>query len=55
VKIGEEKHLMMIDMHHIITDGSSTGILTREFATRYKGEPLSHLRIQYKDFSEWQN
>jgi tyrocidine synthetase-3 len=54
-KLEEQRYLLMIDMHHIITDGTSRDILTREFAGLYNGESLSPIKIQYKDFSEWQN
>ncbi len=50
-----EKHVLMIDMHHIITDGSSIGILIREFILFYTGQTPPPLRIQYKDYSQWQN
>jgi len=49
------KHILMYDMHHIISDGISIGILVKEFSRLYEGEELATLRIQYKDFSEWQN
>jgi acyl carrier protein/NRPS condensation-like uncharacterized protein len=55
VKIEEQKHFLMIDMHHIVTDGTSRDILTGEFASLYNGEALSPLKIQYKEYSEWQN
>lgn len=48
-------YLLMIDMHHIITDGTSMGILVREFMLLYEGSELPELRLQYKDFSQWQN
>ena len=48
------QHLLMIDMHHIISDGVSLGILTDEFVKLYNGEQLTQLRVQYKDYSEWQ-
>jgi amino acid adenylation domain-containing protein len=52
-----DKHILMVDMHHIITDGTSTGIIVKEFMAfySYAGEVLPPLRIQYKDFSEWRN
>ncbi|MCB2311578.1 amino acid adenylation domain-containing protein [Clostridium tagluense] len=55
VKLADERHLLMIDMHHIIGDGVSINILTREFIKLYKGVKLPKLRIQYKDYSEWQS
>ncbi|WP_256703438.1 condensation domain-containing protein, partial [Paenibacillus peoriae] len=45
----EPQYLLMLDMHHIISDGVSTGVLTREFARLYSDEELPPLRIQYKD------
>jgi amino acid adenylation domain-containing protein len=46
---------LFIDIHHIITDAASQLLLTREFHELYAGNILPHLRIQYKDFAEWQN
>ncbi|MGB7604680.1 MAG: condensation domain-containing protein, partial [Lutisporaceae bacterium] len=54
-KIKDKEHVLMIDMHHIISDGTSMGILTKEFIELYDGKELAELRIQYKDFAEWQN
>lgn len=54
-RMGEASYLLMIDMHHIIGDGTSMGILGSEFARIYNGEVLEPLRIQYKDFAVWQN
>ncbi|NIM17014.1 MAG: amino acid adenylation domain-containing protein [Candidatus Aminicenantes bacterium] len=55
IRRNEEKHVLMTDMHHIITDGSSIGILVREFMTLYTGGPLPCFCIQYKDYTQWQN
>ena len=55
VKIHQRRHILMYDMHHIISDGTSMGIIVEEFSRLYAGEELDPLRIQYKDFSEWQN
>ncbi|WP_156497359.1 condensation domain-containing protein, partial [Paenibacillus jamilae] len=46
----EAQHLLMLDMHHIVSDGVSMGVLTEEFVRLYDGEELSPLRIQYKDY-----
>ncbi|HLP46163.1 MAG TPA: amino acid adenylation domain-containing protein, partial [Candidatus Kapabacteria bacterium] len=53
-KLEEEKHLLMIDMHHIISDGTSMNILVKDLMILYQEEDLPKLHIQYKDFSEWQ-
>jgi tyrocidine synthetase-3 len=55
VEIEGEESLLMIDMHHIISDGVSHRILEREFDSLYSGEELPSLLLQYKDYSEWQN
>jgi non-ribosomal peptide synthetase component F len=48
------RHVLIVDMHHIITDGTSVDILIREFVSLYRGEELPPLKIQYKDFAQWQ-
>jgi len=55
VKLYLEKYILMFDMHHIISDGTSMGILTDEFVKLYEGQELSPLRLQYKDYAAWQN
>jgi amino acid adenylation domain-containing protein len=52
---GEHTCILMVDMHHIIADGASTGILVSEFMSLYNGEGLPVPGIRYKDFAEWQN
>ncbi|HLP60306.1 MAG TPA: D-alanine--poly(phosphoribitol) ligase subunit DltA [Candidatus Deferrimicrobium sp.] len=50
------QRFLFIDMHHIITDGTSQGILEREFRElQEEGMVLKPLRLQYKDYSEWYN
>ncbi len=51
--VAESKHLLLVDMHHIVTDGFSHGILVKDFLTLYAGAALPALRLQYKDYSEW--
>ncbi len=50
-----QEYLLLVDVHHIITDGVSHPILAQEFNTLYEGGELRRLRLQYKDFSRWQN
>ncbi|MCP4153753.1 MAG: non-ribosomal peptide synthetase, partial [bacterium] len=47
-------HLLLVDMHHIIADGTSVGILASEFMALYEGKTLTPLRVQYKDYTRWQ-
>ncbi|MGB8193271.1 MAG: amino acid adenylation domain-containing protein, partial [Chitinophagaceae bacterium] len=58
--VGEERWILSYVMHHIISDGWSMEVLIRElllFYTSYvsgKAHGLKDLRIQYKDYSVWQ-
>jgi amino acid adenylation domain-containing protein len=60
LRLATEEHLLLLSMHHIISDGWSRGILMRELAALYnafgRGEPspLTDLRVQYADFAIWQ-
>lgn len=55
IRVSENIHFLVYDMHHIIADGTSLGILVKEFVQLYSGQTLQDLKIQYKDFSSWQN
>uniref|UniRef100_UPI0013571877 amino acid adenylation domain-containing protein n=1 Tax=Paenibacillus puerhi TaxID=2692622 RepID=UPI0013571877 len=48
------RHLLLLDMHHIISDGVSMSIFIDDIIRLYHGEELPPLRIQYKDFAAWQ-
>ena len=56
----EDEHLLLLTMHHIVSDGWSLGVLFRELATLYEGfvegetPSLPELPIQYADFAIWQ-
>ncbi|MFC2146224.1 condensation domain-containing protein [Acidobacteriota bacterium] len=54
-KLEEKKYILMIKMHHIITDALSNKITWDEFNRLYYKQQLKELKIQYKDFCEWQN
>jgi tyrocidine synthetase III len=54
MKIEAEKYILLVDMHHIISDGVSTGILISDFISLYSGKELPTLQLQYKDYSQWQ-
>ena len=53
-------HVMLINMHHIVADGWSLGVIVKEMVALYsalsRGEasPLAELPIQYADFAQWQ-
>jgi iturin family lipopeptide synthetase A len=48
------EHLMIMDSHHIVMDGVSRFVLREEFNKLYNKEALPLLKLQYKDYSEWQ-
>ncbi|MFY9575010.1 MAG: amino acid adenylation domain-containing protein, partial [Blastocatellia bacterium] len=58
--LGDLDHVLLFTMHHIISDGWSIGILTKELSLLYEAfcekklSPLSELPIQYADFVKWQ-
>lgn len=58
--LGEEDHVLLFTMHHIVSDNWSMGILIRELGELYKAfslglrSPLPELSIQYADFAVWQ-
>ncbi|HEX8088300.1 MAG TPA: amino acid adenylation domain-containing protein, partial [Blastocatellia bacterium] len=60
LRLGEEDHTLLLTLHHIISDGWSTGVLIREMVLLYeafleeKPSPLAELPIQYADFASWQ-
>ncbi|HLP46995.1 MAG TPA: amino acid adenylation domain-containing protein, partial [Candidatus Kapabacteria bacterium] len=55
LKNNDGSYILLVDMHHIITDGTSHEVLKHDFMSLYKGELLPSLRLQYKDFAQWQN
>ncbi|HLP60148.1 MAG TPA: condensation domain-containing protein, partial [Candidatus Deferrimicrobium sp.] len=54
IKETDKRHILVLDMHHIAVDGTSVRIFINEFVQLYSGAQLSPLKLQYKDFSEWQ-
>ncbi|OIK28411.1 non-ribosomal peptide synthetase [Streptomyces malaysiense] len=60
VRLADEDHLLLLAQHHIVTDGWSVGVLTRELAALYHaettGEPdgLPRPGVQYPDFAVWE-
>ena len=60
VRLAEADHALFVTLHHIVSDGWSTGILARELTTLYEAfshgrpSPLGELPLQYPDFAAWQ-
>ena len=60
LRLGEQDYVLVVNMHHIVTDGWSMGIFWRELMLLYdafssgKPSPLAELPIQYADYAIWQ-
>ena len=54
LRLGEDDHVLSLDVHHIASDGWSLGVLVRELTALYAGETLTELPIQYADYAAWQ-
>ncbi len=60
VRLGDEEHVFVFGMHHVVSDGWSMGVFNRELRTLYEAfaaglpSPLPELEIQYPDFALWQ-
>src|SRR5262245_42650216 len=60
LELGAEEHVLLLSMHHIVSDGWSMGVLVRELSTLYEASVegresrLPELPVQYADYAEWQ-
>ena len=60
LKLGAEEHVLVMTMHHIVSDAWSVSVLIREVSELYRTfsagrpSPLPDLPIQYADYSAWQ-
>jgi len=60
VRLGAEEHVLVLTVHHIVSDGWSLGVFVRELAALYpaflagRPSPLPELPLQYGDFARWQ-
>lgn len=63
LQVGDTEHVLVLTIHHIITDGWSLGVLVRELAAHYtalagggKGQSaaLEELSVQYAEYAHWQ-
>jgi tyrocidine synthetase-3 len=53
LRMAPDCHIMLMDIHHLVSDGTSMSILYREMAALYAGEELPVLPATFKDFAEW--
>ena len=54
IELNSKAFVLFIDMHHIISDGSTLQILVNDFVQLYQDHDLPELPIQYKDYTIWQ-
>ncbi|HEY2917454.1 MAG TPA: condensation domain-containing protein, partial [Candidatus Binatia bacterium] len=60
IRLTQDDHIVVLTLHHIVSDGWSMGVFRRELSVLYeafsngKSSPLSELPIQYADFAVWQ-
>ncbi|MCP4664328.1 MAG: AMP-binding protein, partial [bacterium] len=60
LRLAEEDHVLLVTMHHIVSDGWSMGIFIRELSVLFEAfslgnpSPLAELPLQYADFAHWQ-
>lgn len=60
LRLGEENHVLLFDVHHIAYDGASFEVIIHEFIALWRAgaggesEPLPELPVQYVDFAAWQ-
>ncbi|MEP6703342.1 MAG: condensation domain-containing protein, partial [Acidobacteriota bacterium] len=60
LKLHSNDHVLLLTMHHIVSDGWSLGILVKEMTAIYQAiiehrpVDLPELPIQYADFARWQ-
>lgn len=53
IRLEDNQHLLFMDMHHIVSDGVSTGILMNEFVELYEGKIMEAPSHQYRDYVAW--
>src|SRR5437899_12917002 len=60
LRLGEEEHVLLLTVHHIVSDGWSVGVLVRELGVLYEADAggkesrLPGVTIQHADYAEWQ-
>ena len=54
IRLDAREHILVLNMHHIVSDEWSLGVLFRELSALYDGSHLPELPIQYADYALWQ-
>lgn len=61
LKLGEQEHMLLVTVHHIVSDGWSIGVFSDEVAAHYQAllsgnqVALPDLSLQYADYAVWKN
>jgi amino acid adenylation domain-containing protein len=54
IVLAADRHVLLLTLHHIVSDGWSMGLLAQELRVLYVGDPLPPLPVQYADYAAWQ-
>ena len=54
VKVAADDSILLLLMHHIVSDGWSLGIMSRDLKALYEDRELELLPVQYVDYAAWQ-
>ena len=60
IRLSAREHVLLVTLHHIVSDGWSIGVLNRELSALYAAfhegrvDPLPEMAIQYADYAVWQ-
>ncbi len=60
VRLAADRHVLLVTVHHVVSDGWSMGVFTRELGSLYaarladRPDPLPPLPVQYADYCAWQ-
>ncbi|MFK0310310.1 amino acid adenylation domain-containing protein [Pseudomonas sp. NPDC090233] len=60
LRLAPQSHVLLLNLHHLVADGWSLGVLIRELAALYEAfsndrtDPLAPLPVQYLDYALWQ-
>ena len=61
LKLAQQEHMLLLTIHHIVSDGWSIGLFSDELAARYEAlssgtaSPYPELPLQYADYAIWKN
>ncbi|WP_460141186.1 non-ribosomal peptide synthase/polyketide synthase [Pseudomonas sp. S2_E01] len=54
LQVGEQDHVLILTMHHIVSDAWSLQVLIDDLLALYSAQPLPALPVQYADYAVWQ-